>query len=242
MKVLPDIRMFGPQALLLEWPAEIKLSTHERVMRCAIAIETKFVNQILEVVPTYHSLAIYLKAQEDLTTFIEKLKLVLNNGSEEISKHPQIITVPVCYHSKFALDLEEISTSLQISIPEIIELHTKPLYKVYFLGFLPGFPYLGRLDPRLNIPRRRAPRPWVEQGSVAIGGKQTGLYSMDSPGGWNIIGKTPLRLFDPNKSNPTQINAGDLVKFEPITRTEFDLIRVEVESETFRWRKEAVDD
>jgi len=242
MKGLPTIRSFGQRALLLEWPPEISLSTHQKVLQCVSSIETKLFNQVLEVVPTYHSLAIYLKEREDVSSFVEQLKLVLGQDSEATRGRPQIITVPVCYDLEFALDLEEISSRICLSIPEIIELHTQPLYKVYFLGFLPGFPYLGGLDTRLHVPRRECPRPIIEKGNVGIGGKQTGLYPLDSPGGWNIIGKTPLRLFEAEKSSPTQINTGDFVKFEPITRTEFDLIRVEVESDTFQWRKEATGD
>ncbi|MEM7084564.1 MAG: 5-oxoprolinase subunit PxpB [Bacteroidota bacterium] len=242
MSDFPTFRTFGAQTVLLDWPAQIDLEIHKKVLTFSRLIRLSFAEDILDVVPTYHSVAIYLKKTTALNHFLQKLEITVLNFSEEDVNHPKIISVPVCYEEPFALDLAEVAKTIGLTIPKLIELHTTPLYKVYFLGFLPGFPYLGGLDKALHVQRRKEPRPMIERGSVGIGGGQTGIYPKDSPGGWNIIGKTPLQWFDVTKDQPTEINPGDFIKFEPITKTEFDLLCIEMESGTFQWRKEEYHD
>jgi inhibitor of KinA len=234
----PTFRTFGEQAILLDWPAKIDLDIHNKVMTFSSQIRHFFAEDVLDVVPTYHSIAVYLSKTTVMEEFLQKLKVAVLGFTEEQVNQPNIISIPVCYEESFALDLAELAKANNLSIAKLIQLHTSPLYKVYFLGFLPGFPYLGGLDTRLHAKRRKEPRSRIAQGSVGIGGGQTGIYPKDSPGGWNIIGKTPLPLFDASCVPPTQMNAGDFIKFEPITRTEFELIRIETESGTFQWRKE----
>lgn len=242
MSDFPTFRIFGEQTLLLDWPAKIDLETHEKVMTFSSLIRHFFAEDILDLVPTYHSIAVYLRKTTAMEEVLQKLRLAVLNFSEEQKHRPNIISIPVCYEEPFAVDLAELAKANGLSITELIELHTSPRYKVYFLGFLPGFPYLGGLDSRLYVKRRKEPRPKIAQGSVGIGGGQTGIYPKDSPGGWNIIGKTPLSLFDASSEPPNQINSGDFIKFEPITKTEFELIRIEIQSGTFQWRKEEYHD
>ena len=242
MSDFPTFRTFGEQAILLDWPVKIDLETHEKVMTFSSLIKRFYAEDVLDVVPTYHSIAVYLCKTTAMDEFLQKLKVAVLSFSEEPVNRPNIISIPVCYDELFALDIAEVAKANNLSIAKLIQLHTRPLYKVYFLGFLPGFPYLGSLDSRLHAKRRKEPRPRIAQGSVGIGGGQTGIYPKDSPGGWNIIGKTPLRLFDVSSEPPTQINSGDFIKFESITKTEFELIRIETQSGTFQWRKEEYHD
>lgn len=242
MSRFPIFRTFGERTILLDWPAKIDLDVHQIVLNYTHFIKRFFAEEILDVVPTYHSIAVYAAETTKMDQFLQKLKVAVLNFSEKPDYQPSIISIPVCYEEPFALDIAEVAKTNGLTISKLIELHTTPLYKVYFLGFLPGFPYLGGLDTSLHIKRRNEPRPKIEQGSVGIGGGQTGIYPRESPGGWNIIGKTPLRLFNATNERPTEINSGDFIKFEPITKTEFDLLRIETESGTFQWRKEGYHD
>jgi inhibitor of KinA len=135
----------------------------------------------------------------------------------------QIMRIPVCYAGDFGPDLETVSKGRGISREEVIELHSSRVYRVYMIGFLPGFPYLARIDQRLEVTRKERPVP-VVAGSVGIAGFQTGIYSLNSPGGWQIIGRTPVRLFDPSAASPVLLKTGDQVQFFPVSREEFENI------------------
>jgi inhibitor of KinA len=132
------------------------------------------------------------------------------------------IEVPVCYDQEFAFDLDEVAQNAGVHLKEVIDLHCGADYRVHCVGFTPGFPFLGGLPRQLATPRRDVPRKEIPAGSVAIGGRQTGIYPIKSPGGWNVIGRTPLQLFDPQKDPPVLLRAGDRVRFRSITREEFE--------------------
>ena len=136
------------------------------------------------------------------------------------SSESRLIKVPICYDEEFGIDLDRIAKEKKLSKEEIIQLHTGKKYKVYMLGFLPGFPYMGAVDEKIAMPRKAQPI-MVTGGSIGIAGKQTGIYPFTSPGGWNIIGITPLRLFDQSKDEPTLLRTGDLVEFYSISKDEF---------------------
>jgi inhibitor of KinA len=144
-----------------------------------------------------------------------------SKGSKKLSK-TRTIDVPVCYDDEFALDLPEVAAHCRLPPDEVVRLHARAAYRVACVGFTPGFPYLSGLPDRLATPRRSTPRSAVPAGSVAIGGNQTGIYPHQSPGGWNIIGRTPLRLFDPRSDPPARLAIGDAVRFRVIAREEFD--------------------
>lgn len=133
----------------------------------------------------------------------------------------RVVDIPVCYDSEFALDLAELSTHAQLPEAEVVRLHSSAEYVVQCVGFTPGFPYLGGLPPELATPRRANPRTRVPAGSVAIGGSQAGIYPLSSPGGWNVIGRTPLRLFSEEREQPALLAVGDRVRFHPISIDEF---------------------
>jgi inhibitor of KinA len=133
-----------------------------------------------------------------------------------------VVEIPVCYDPEFALDLDHVAQHAQMSPKEVVDLHRATDYHVNCIGFTPGFPYLAGLPEKLATPRRATPRKEIPAGSVAIGGRQSGIYSLRSPGGWNVIGRTPLRLFDPQKNPPALLRAGDRLRFQAISRQEFE--------------------
>jgi inhibitor of KinA len=133
-----------------------------------------------------------------------------------------IVTIPVCYGGELGPDLEEVARGAGLSVEEAVHLHEGVVYRVAVIGFAPGFPYLEGLDARLATPRKATPRPYVAAGSVGIAGRQTGIYSFATPGGWQIIGRTPIRLFDAGLSSPSLLQPGDLVRFQRVTKEEYD--------------------
>jgi len=146
----------------------------------------------------------------------------LNSADTANLDSAQIMEIPVCYENDFGLDLQEIADFHDIDTESVIRLHTAPVYDVYMIGFVLGFPYLGGLDEKLYTPRKKSPRKVVPAGSVGIADRQTGIYPIQSPGGWQILGRTPVRLFDLERKNPFFLEMGDKVRFTAITRAEFE--------------------
>ena len=183
----------------------------------------------LDIIPAYSTVSIVYDVvairQEHPSAFdwmknqVEKL---LAETEEAGATQSRQIQVPVCYDVEFALDADSISKEKNISLNELIEIHTSTTYQVFMIGFLPGFAYMGSVDPRIATPRISTPRTKVLAGSVGIAGEQTGIYPFDSPGGWNIIGRTPLKVFDLIADQPVLFQPGDRVKFIYIIKTEFD--------------------
>ena len=193
----------------------------------AFALMTKDMPEIREIVPTYCAVSVYFDEKNCKASLLKKIALEVIekiDGEEEKSTGSErIITIPVCYETEeFAPDLRKVAAHAKLTAEEVIKIHSSTDYLIYMMGFLPGFPYLGGMDPRLETPRLETPRTKIPAGSVAIGGAQTGLYPVESPGGWNIIGCTPLKLFDMKRKPFFLYEAGDKIRFEPITREEFD--------------------
>jgi inhibitor of KinA len=186
---------------------------------------------MIELIPAYSSLTIcydMLTVKKKLPaektafeTIKDLLTLYLNQPVQHHHAKTQLIKIPVCYSPDFGTDLQFLAATNKISTEEIIQVHTSREYKVFMLGFLPGFAYLGEVDERIAIPRKPQPKN-VMAGSVGIAGKQTGIYPLTSPGGWQIIGKTPVRIFNVNDPQPALLKAGDRIQFFPISRNEFD--------------------
>lgn len=173
---------------------------------------------ILDLRAGYQNISIHWKSAGDL----EKLQRILSTPKSSKLRKYQTWEVPVCYSSSFSRDLQAMAESKEMSTKEIISLHSKPLYRIHFYGFLPGFMYLAGLDPTLSFPRKSKPDRAVQKGSVAIGGNQTGIYPNESPGGWHVIGKTPITLFDPHSPQPVWAKAGDYIQFKPISLDEYE--------------------
>lgn len=230
--VIPAYRIFplGDTALVIDYGNLIDEAINKEVIARFTQLKNANVPGIIEVVPAYSSLAVYYHPQEVLKkrtieiTVYEWMKdqvkqllaqPVINNDSTE-----RLLTIPVCYEDEFAPDIRALSAAKNISVEEIIQLHTATTYRVYMLGFLPGFSYMGQVDEKISIARKPQPVN-VAAGSVGIAGRQTGIYPLASPGGWQIIGRTPLKLFDVKSEEPALFKAGDKVQFISISKNEF---------------------
>ena len=221
-----SVRIFqlGERSILIEFNRDINKNLLYFLLNLKENIFLNKGEQILQVTNTYNSLLVIYKSTIN-NFYSEKdnfFELISNVPTMDMTKTPTR-KIPVCYESDFGLDLEEVSEKTSLSISEIIKRHTRPIYTVYFIGFLPGFPYLGGMDSSLFCRRKSNPRPKINSGSVGIAGSQTGIYPSSSPGGWQIIGRTPLSLFDIHKTdNPCLLSPGDSLQFESISKEEFD--------------------
>ena len=214
--------VMGDRGLLLELGDEISRSINEKVRRMALAIQAESIEGILEIVPTYRSL---LVLYNPLLISLDPLRKRLEEIEEDLPHiplpEPKLSHLPVVYGESYGPDLEDVAKYHRISPGEVIRLHCSKPYLIYMIGFMPGYPYMGELPEALVTPRLKTPRLSVPAGSVAIAQRQTGIYSVESPGGWRIIGRTPVRLFDPRKEPPVLLQMGDHVQFFPIGEKEF---------------------
>ncbi|MBP2833632.1 5-oxoprolinase subunit PxpB [Aquimarina sp. U1-2] len=236
---------YAEDAILIEWPPEIDENILQDILIFQEKIKTQYNKVIIEVVSAYNSLLVYyLSAIEDFYDKISGLKALYNSNTVPLQKKQKVWKLPVCYSPHLAPDLISFSKTKALSIDDIISLHTAPQYTVYFLGFLPGFLYLGGLPQTLHFIRKKTPAPIVERGAVAIGGNQTGIYPVDSPGGWHVIGKCPLNLFDAHQEIPSRVCPSDRVQFVSISASQYTEIRTKVlnknyfpEPEELSWGK-----
>lgn len=218
----PRILPLGDSALTIEFGGRIDPVIHERVLACMNELEREPFPGQLDMVPTYRSLTVYY---DPLLTDGEAVGAGLLNMAAHRARTPprpiKTVTVPVFYDPVVAPDLEAVAAETGVRVGEIITIHTSVTYRVYMVGFTPGFPYLGLVPPRIAVPRLATPRKTVPAGSVGIAGTQTGIYPRASPGGWRIIGRTPLRICDLGASRPFLFEAGDQVRFVAVDRAAF---------------------
>lgn len=222
-----EVRIFRIHSKLIElvWPKEISSETLMEQQQVRQFFENEYSDGIREIRMGFNTLSMKLRieiTEEDCADILEEIKQlpkILSTFSFKIWK------IPVCYCTEFGRDLENLSHLHQISPDEIVKLHSEAFYTLHFYGFLPGFMYLGGLNQRLFTPRKKSPERSMPEGTVAIGGQQTGIYPSESPGGWHAIGKCPVRLFDIRKEIPVIPSVGDKIKFEPISRDAFEDIR-----------------
>jgi inhibitor of KinA len=225
MGLYPKSRFFlmGDRGLLVEFGNDISPEVNEKVRRIALALQREHLEGIVEMVPTYRSLLIIYNA---LILTIDALKKRVTRIEEGLQQtpfpEPKLTQIPAVYGEPYGPDLDYVAQYHQISSEEVIQLHCSKPYLIYMIGFMPGYPYMGELPDGLITPRLKTPRLLVPAGSVAIAQKQTGIYSMESPGGWQIIGRTPIKLFDPPKKPPALLRMGDFVQFYPISKKEFE--------------------
>ena len=236
MTHLPSYKIFalGDSALTIDFGNIIDNKLNDLVISLFKKLQHQPPEGITETVPAYSSLTIYYdliairkNIPEDQTVFDRmknEVQKFLQQETKDYQHEKRTMNIPVCYEKEFAPDLESSSSYLKISTEEIIRIHTSKTYRVYMLGFLPGFAYMGEVDEKIVIPRKLQPVS-VSEGSVGIAGKQTGAYSLNSPGGWQIIGRTPEKLFDKGKTEPVLLRSGDHVRFISITKDEFENIK-----------------
>lgn len=233
---------FGNHAILIEWPSKIDKKILNDVLAFKKSIEINYTKVKVEVINTYNSITIFYDTTiENIYDEFSMLKSLYELQNTQKIQQSKLWKIPVCYDEKFGIDLEEISQENKLSKPEIIRLHPSQKYKVFFIGFLPGFLYLGGLPKKLHFPRKKNPRLQVEKGSVGIGGSQTGIYPQESSGGWNIIGNSPISLFDRKSEQPCFAKSGDRVQFFPISIEEHQEITNLIAYKRYHIESEVID-
>jgi inhibitor of KinA len=226
-----QITPLGDQALMVELGDSINESTHRRVQAAWRALSVEKLPGVSEAVPAYTSVTLFYDPWQVVQAGAPETEIVgwltakvrerLKDPPKAAKAKPRSVEIPVCYGGEFGPDLARVAAQAKLSPEEVIKRHSKASYLVYLIGFAPGFPYLGGLPRELATPRHAKPRMEVPAGSVGIAGEQTGIYPQVTPGGWNLIGATPVRLFRPADNPPVHLQAGDEVKFKPITVEEF---------------------
>lgn len=206
---------------------------NKSVIALSRAIEAANIEGVTELVNSYNTLVVYfndeITTHDNIKNAISSLQISNTNNDKK-----RTFIIPVCYDKQYGLDIEALAEAHNLSVEEVINIHSQNEYLVYMLGFMPGFPYLGGLDERIATPRKASPRKSIPAGSVGIAANQTGMYPLQSPGGWNIIGQTPLKLYDPDRSPVVYYEAGDYIKYEPITSEQFDEIKRQVDAGTYK--------
>jgi inhibitor of KinA len=233
---------FGNKAILIEWEAIIDQEILKNIIEFKEKVSFQKIDFYVDFIIAYNSLTILYKNEIiDFEKEVEQLKSIYISAVKISKQTNYIWQIPVCYDVKFGVDLEEISTISNLEIVEIIKIHSEKIYTIFFIGFLPGFLYLGGLDTPLFFERKATPRLSVDKGAVGIGGMQTGVYPSKSAGGWNIIGRTPSTFFDVEKENPCFAKAGDQIKFNPISLDEFDQLEKEIAENKYQLFKTKID-
>ena len=219
----------GDSAVVLQFGEEINLAIHARILAVTHLLEQQPFRGLVDFVPAFTTLTVYydpweLSQQGTVDAYSEvvrHLEILVEQAAVAAVVPARVVEIPVVYGGTFGPDLQEVAEYAGLSTEEVIRIHSQGSYQVYMIGFAPGFPYLGGLDARIAAPRKAKPRESVPAGSVGIAGAQTGVYSISTPGGWQLIGRTPLRLFAPSRQEPSLLQAGDKVRFVPITEAEF---------------------
>jgi inhibitor of KinA len=222
----------GDRAVTITLGDAIDLATHRRVRAACAALDAHRPAGVIEQVPAFASVTVHYDpacvagdaAKSPYDRLISQLDELLSRAQEEELPAPRVIEIPVCYGGALGPDLEDVARQHDLSTQEVIDLHSTAEYLVYMVGFMPGFAYMGGLPVRLSTPRRATPRTAVPAGTVGIGGNQTGVYPLESPGGWNLIGRTPVRIFDLQRSPATLLATGDHARFTPISLAEFERV------------------
>ncbi|WP_071393975.1 5-oxoprolinase subunit PxpB [Bacillus tuaregi] len=228
-----DYKLFpqGDQGIIIELGSDISTITHQKIRLISAFLEKYQPEWIIEYIPSfttitifYHPIKIARVTQGRMLPYqyaAEEISKILSNLTGTDEYKPRTIEIPVCYGGNLGPDLEFIAKLNSLTPEEVIEIHTSGDYLVYMIGFAPGFPYLGGMSEKISAPRKKTPRLKIPAQSVGIAGKQTGVYPLETPGGWQIIGRTPHSLFRPHEDPPTLLKAGDKVKFTAISLEEF---------------------
>lgn len=232
-----SISIAGDSALNLEFAKVITPETSTSIRVAAQNLTADPIEGIVELVPTFCSLMVYYDPMIiGFDALSSRLKSKLHDVDEVDLRIRKIIEIPVCYGGEFGPDMATVCAYTNLSEEEVIRIHSGEDYLIDMLGFLPGFAYLGGLDIRLHTPRLAEPRTRIEAGSVGIGGTQTGIYPLPSPGGWQIIGRSPLRPYDPDRKNPILYSAGEYIRFVPVSMEEYVRIETQLNADTYVYR------
>jgi len=221
---MSDIRVVpaGDAAWLIELENRLDAEVNARAIAIGHALRASGLAGLRDVVTGYRSVAVYVDPVAAPADAAERLTGLARDAAVAREDAGDVIDVPVCYGGSFGPDLAEVAAFAGCPKDEVVALHGSRTYRVYLVGFVPGFPYMGTVDPRIAMPRRATPRTKVPAGSVGIAAEQTGIYPTETPGGWRIIGRTPIRLFDAGRTPPCLFEAGARVRFTPVTRDAFE--------------------
>jgi len=232
-QIIPRAMMMNEQTIRFDFGTDTSRETYHTIQQFCQAVENDRNHLLEEVVPSNKTVTVfYRKKLVNPSGIIQELLTKLENRTDStVSVNTRVIEMPVCYDALFSEDIPRICDHTGLTREEVIAIHTGTLYRVYMIGFLPGFPYLGELPEVLHVPRLEKPRLSVPKGSVGIGGTQTGIYPIESPGGWNIIGRTPLDLYYLERVEPFLIRAGDQLKFRSISLETFNKIKEDLARE-----------
>ncbi|WP_078543399.1 5-oxoprolinase subunit PxpB [Litchfieldia alkalitelluris] len=222
----------GDQAIVIELGESISLAIHDKVKQLSSIFDTFNEDWFVEYIPAFATITIFydpvviVKKYKSILSPYEYVcenikKLIVSEPSKGIAE-TRTIQVPVCYEGEYAPDLLDVASYNQLTPEEVVKIHTSGDYTVYMIGFAPGFPYVGGMSGKIATPRKATPRLKIPAGSVGIAGEQTGIYPLETPGGWQIIGRTPLQLFQPNQESPSLLRAGDKLQFFPITSKDYE--------------------
>jgi inhibitor of KinA len=228
------IKPMGDTALRIQLGEGIDPEVNRRVRAACAALERAAIRGVVECVPGYAAVTVHY--QPHIVRYPElcrTLEAVVETGMDAALPPAYLVTLPVLYGGAQGPDLKFVAEHHRLSVDQVIELHSRPEYLVYMIGFAPGFPYLGGLPEELATPRLEKPRISTPRGSVAIGGSQTGVYSVESPGGWRVIGRTPVPLYDFTLERPTLLEAGDHLRFRPVSAAEYEEIEANVKKKVY---------
>ncbi len=236
----PRLLPVGDSAITVEFGDSIDDAINRRVYAFTDEVEHAAIPGITEFVPSYRALLVQYDASaigyEELADRLRRLATSLHDYEKPGAQPRIILEIPVLYGGEFGPDLEAVAKQAKLPPDEVVRIHSHQPYRVYMLGFSPGFPYLGGMDPRITCPRLKTPRTLVPAGSVGIAEKQTGVYPNDSPGGWQLIGRTPVRLFDPRAEMPALARPGEFIQFVPVDKAAYQDIAAAVEAGSYQPR------
>lgn len=230
--IVDEIRYLasGDMGIVMEFANKIDKDVNARILSVVNSLKEEKIEGILDILPTYRSIQVnYDPSVISYSDIKKKLESLEKTNVGASDSKVRLIEIPTIYGGEYGPDIDFVAENANLSVDEVIKIHSSTSYLVYMMGFMPGFTYLGGLDERIATPRLKSPRLRIPAGSVGIAANQTGMYPVDSPGGWQLIGRTPLKLYDEKNDPPVFVNAGDYIKYVPIDEAEFEKIKEEVE-------------
>jgi len=229
------ISAVGDSSVLIEFENEISPEINAKITSLVRLIKEQQIKGITDMIPSFRALLVnYEPRVISYSRIRRRLSELARFEARTTESSAKIFEIPVCYAGEYAPDIDHIAKRAGLSVKEVIKIHSGRDYLIYMLGFMPGFPYLGGLDERIHTPRLETPRVQIRAGSVGIGGTQTGIYPLDSPGGWQLLGMTPVKTYDPMREQPILFEAGDYIRFVPIDKSQFNEIKAQTEEGTYK--------
>ncbi|HEX6922999.1 MAG TPA: 5-oxoprolinase subunit PxpB [Bacillales bacterium] len=236
-----DFQPLGDGGIRVKFAEGVSPELNQRIRSFCRTLDREKIDGIIEWVPTYETVAIYYSpARIRYKELRERLAVLIQTDDDSSEEAGELISIPTLYGGKAGEDLQKVARENGLSEQEVIDIHSGTDYLIYMMGFLPGFPYLGGMSKNIATSRLETPRERVPAGAVGIAGEQTGIYPLESPGGWNLIGQTPVGLFDQEREQPFLFQAGDWVRFVPVSQQEFEAIRKDIENNRYTVERKAV--